>query len=89
MITVGDQRERKLWIRSGGGYIRRVADQELEDRLRNFDAHINELKNRRKREEDRLQDVEDELRTVRQTHAEKLTDRGQLEAEAKVRRTVP
>ena len=52
--------------------------------MRNFDVHISEQKNKRKREEDKLQDLEDELRSVRKTHAEKLTDRGQLEAEAKV-----
>ena len=60
-------------------------DEELTDRLRNFYTHIAEQKRKRKREQDKLQDLEDELKVARSTHAEKLTDRGQLEAEAKVR----
>ena len=59
-------------------------DEELTDRLRNFDSHIAEQKRKRKEEEDKLQDLEEELASARKTHADKLTDRGQLEAEVNV-----
>ncbi len=58
-------------------------EEELAERLRNFDDHIMQQKRKRKSEESKMEDIEDELKRTRHAHSAKLTDKGQLEGEAK------
>ncbi|KAF8476550.1 P-loop containing nucleoside triphosphate hydrolase protein [Russula ochroleuca] len=58
-------------------------DEQLEDRIKNFNAHIAEQRNVRRREEADEQDKEDELAVARRKHVELNEEHGQLNAEAK------
>jgi len=57
----------------------------LAERIKNFNAHIAEQRNVRRREEASEQDKEDELAAARRKHVELNEEHGQLTAEAKVK----
>ncbi|KAH9969662.1 P-loop containing nucleoside triphosphate hydrolase protein [Russula dissimulans] len=58
-------------------------DEQLAERIKNFNAHIAEQRNVRRREEASEQDKEDELVAARRKHVELNEEHGQLTAEAK------
>ncbi|KAI9509211.1 P-loop containing nucleoside triphosphate hydrolase protein [Russula earlei] len=58
-------------------------NEQLEERIKNFNAHIAEQRNVRRREEAAEQDKEDELSAARRKHVELNEEHGQLTAEAK------
>ncbi|KAH9947593.1 P-loop containing nucleoside triphosphate hydrolase protein [Amylocystis lapponica] len=58
-------------------------DQELADRLKNFDEHIMQQKRTRREKLAKQQDVEDDLAAMRKAHVELNSEQGRLEAEAK------
>ena len=60
-------------------------DEVLLERVRNFDLHISQQKHKLKTEGTKLQDLEDDLSRSRKEYGEKLTEKGQYEAERKVR----
>lgn len=59
-------------------------DEQLAERIKNFNSHIAEQRNVRRREEANEQDKGDELTTARKKHVELNEEHGQLIAEAKV-----
>ncbi|KAI0057825.1 hypothetical protein BV25DRAFT_1994717 [Artomyces pyxidatus] len=58
-------------------------DEQLAERLRNFNDHIAQQKRNRRQEEDKEQDIEDELTAARKKHVALNEEHGQLAAEAK------
>lgn len=58
-------------------------DEQLDQRIKNFNADIAEKRNVRRREEASEQDKEDELAAARRKHVELNEEHGQLTAEAK------
>ncbi|KAH9065351.1 hypothetical protein EDB87DRAFT_1749578 [Lactarius vividus] len=58
-------------------------DEQLAERIKNFNSHIAEQRNVRRREEANEQDKDDELTTARKKHVELNEEHGQLIAEAK------
>ena len=60
-------------------------DEQLAERIKNFNSHIAEQRNVRRREEANEQDKDDELTTARKKHVELNEEHGQLIAEAKVK----
>jgi DNA repair protein RAD50 len=56
----------------------------LDARWRNFDKHISDQKDTRRKEEFKRQDLEDDLTRARKTHVELISQQGELQAEAKV-----
>ncbi|KAG0697633.1 P-loop containing nucleoside triphosphate hydrolase protein [Suillus ampliporus] len=58
-------------------------DEELQERLRNFDQNIEKEKIARNRREVERQDLEDELAKTRRLHVELINEHGELAAEAK------
>ncbi|KAF9783547.1 AAA domain-containing protein [Thelephora terrestris] len=56
-------------------------DEEIVQRLSNFDKHIAERKEKRRSEAGHLQDLEDELVGVRKSHMESVNEHGSLKAE--------
>ncbi|KAN0123479.1 P-loop containing nucleoside triphosphate hydrolase protein [Russula decolorans] len=58
-------------------------DEQLDQRIKNFNADIAEKRNVRRREEANEQDKEDELAAARRKHVELNEEHGQLTAEAK------
>ncbi|KAH9179304.1 P-loop containing nucleoside triphosphate hydrolase protein [Lactarius sanguifluus] len=60
-------------------------DEQLAERIKNFNSHIAEQRNVRRREEANEQDKDDELTTARKKHVELNEEHGQLIAEAKIR----
>ncbi|KAG2126539.1 P-loop containing nucleoside triphosphate hydrolase protein [Suillus clintonianus] len=58
-------------------------DEELQERLRNFDQNIEKEKIARNRREVERQDLEDELAKTRRSHVELINEHGELAAEAK------
>ncbi|KAF7792625.1 hypothetical protein EIP86_003722 [Pleurotus ostreatoroseus] len=58
-------------------------DEVLLERVRNFDLHISQQKHKLKTEGTKLQDLEDDLSRSRKEYGEKLTEKGQYEAERK------
>ncbi|CAL1713176.1 unnamed protein product [Somion occarium] len=54
-------------------------DEELSERLRNFDEHIAKQKQKKMTEDARLQDLEDELAQIRKSHVALTTEQGKLE----------
>ena len=61
------------------------SEEELQKRLGNFDEHVKRQKERRKVQDDKRQDLANELATARKTHVELVTEQGELAGEAKVR----
>jgi DNA repair protein RAD50 len=59
-------------------------DEELQERLRNFDQNIEKEKMARNRRDVERQDLEDELAKTRRSHVELINEHGELAAEAKV-----
>lgn len=59
-------------------------DAELNERLQNFDEHVNKQKQKRRREGDRLQDVDDELAAARKEHVALTAEQGKLEERLQV-----
>jgi septal ring factor EnvC (AmiA/AmiB activator) len=64
-------------------------DEELEARLRNFDGHIIQQKQKKGKEESKRQDLEDELASARKQHVALVSEHGRLTSEAKVRFNAP
>ena len=60
-------------------------DEQLAERIKNFNSHIAEQRNVRRREEANEQDKDDELAAARKKHVELNEEHGQLIAEAKVK----
>jgi DNA repair protein RAD50 len=60
-------------------------DEQLAERIKNFNADIAEKRNSRRRHEASEQDKEDELAAARKKHVELNEEHGQLTAEAKVK----
>ena len=60
-------------------------DQELADRLKNFDDHIMKQKQKQLNETNKVQDLEEELTSVRAEHVKLIGTQGQLLAREKVR----
>ncbi len=60
-------------------------DEQLVERIKNFNSHIAEQRNVRRREEANEQDKDDELIAARKKHVELNEEHGQLIAEAKVK----
>ncbi|KAN0125486.1 P-loop containing nucleoside triphosphate hydrolase protein [Lactarius tabidus] len=58
-------------------------DEQLAERIKNFNSHIAEQRNVRRREEANEQDKDDELAAARKKHVELNEEHGQLIAEAK------
>lgn len=58
--------------------------EELDTRFRNFSDHILKQKDKKRSQEATIQDLEDDLEQLRVTHREKVSEHGQLTAEAKV-----
>lgn len=59
------------------------SDDELQNRLHNFDENIAQLKQKRSRREEERQDLEGGLTKARKTHVELVNEQGELAAEAK------
>lgn len=59
------------------------SDDQLQNRLHNFDENIAQLKQKRRRHEGERQDFEDELAKTRRMHVELVNEQGELAAEAK------
>lgn len=59
-------------------------DSELETRLRNFDQHISEQKQKKRKEQSTRDDLEEEIARARKSQEDLLTHHGQLQAEATV-----
>ncbi|KAM6494341.1 AAA domain containing protein [Amanita muscaria] len=72
-----DRDEAKLNIQELPG-----SDEELEERLKHFDDHINSQKQKKRLEDVQKQDFEDELANAREQHKELLARQGGLTAEA-------
>ena len=60
----------------------------MAERIKNFNAHIAEQRNVRRRQEASEQDKEDELAATRKKHVELNEEHGQLTAEAKVKKAI-
>lgn len=61
------------------------SDEELSEKMQNFNGHIAEQKRKKASLDDRRQDLEEELNDKRSAHSTKTREHGQLAAEAKVR----
>ncbi|PFH54076.1 hypothetical protein AMATHDRAFT_852 [Amanita thiersii Skay4041] len=72
-----DRDETKLNIQEIPG-----SDEELEQRLKHFDDHINEQKQQQRLKDSNKQDLEEKLSNVRRHHMELLARQGGLAAEA-------
>ena len=59
-------------------------DQELSDRLKNFDDHVMKQKQKQLNEVNKAQDIEEELDSVRKEHVRLIGEQGQLFAQEKV-----
>ncbi|KAG6831939.1 hypothetical protein H0H92_006540 [Tricholoma furcatifolium] len=57
-------------------------DEELESRLRHFDEHINDQKQKRREKQMNMEELEEELVGSRNKHTELVAQRGKLAAEA-------
>ena len=60
-------------------------DEELAEKRKNFDQHKEEADKKYRRQKARLQDAGEELESLRKSLMELRQQRGELEAEAKVR----
>ncbi|TFY67850.1 hypothetical protein EVJ58_g1346 [Rhodofomes roseus] len=58
-------------------------DQELADRLKNFDDHVMKQKQKQRSETEKAQDIEEELSAIRKEHVKLVGQQGQLVAEEK------
>ena len=59
-------------------------DSELDARLRNFDQHISEQRQKRKTEDVKRADLDDDIATARKALEDLREHQGELHAEAKV-----
>jgi hypothetical protein len=60
------------------------SDEEIQERLDNFESHIKSQKDKRGSEFSSLQDLEDELAASRKAHVILVNEQGQLKGEEKV-----
>ncbi|KAI0702294.1 hypothetical protein BC835DRAFT_1404375 [Cytidiella melzeri] len=63
-------------------------DEELANRLKNYNDHISERKRTRVKFDSKRQDLEEEIATQRAAHMKKVSEHGQLAAEAKAHEEV-
>lgn len=60
------------------------SDQEIQQRLDNFDKHIMDQRAKRKNESNKLSDLQDELQASRKVHVGSINMQGGLKAESDV-----
>ncbi|KDQ62331.1 hypothetical protein JAAARDRAFT_66083 [Jaapia argillacea MUCL 33604] len=58
-------------------------DDQLKERLANFEKHLGVQKQKRRQEESTRQDLEDDLRSARKSHVDLVNEHGRLSAEQK------